>query len=381
MFAIKRLILISALILIFWGMVLAEEKAKPQALDSSVKRHGVQPVGNGYTPKEGIDLDVQYENGKLLVFARGKTVKEVFAEIAKVAKIEIIVDEETGKEKTSLMFKDKSLKEGIESILNLIGLRNLAISYKEVTNEDKKTQDTAAYEIAKVEIRKRTREEMKKVEAEEEKTRQEEYQKKEKWYKNLFKDMGKKGKLEGMLKDYAEGKEVDGINTYLRQATIKPEEKPLLKKALWEPKYEELRGAIAMGLIHAIGDNPEESDKEFLLELLNKRKIDFLMYSMKFIWDDRFIPGLTDIVRDTTRAEITRSTAAEILGVRKVKEAVPALEEALAQMWGGENITYVHHALTEITGMTYDVINGKAIAHPYEPPKVDPDAGNYLSGK
>ena len=119
----NKILSIIILFCVFTGYSTYAE-VKTKAVDSTqvkgttlVKRSGIKPTINGYSPKEGVDLDVQYKNGKLLVYASGKTAKEVFSEIAKAAKIEIIVDEETGKRKTSLMIKDKNLKEGIENIL------------------------------------------------------------------------------------------------------------------------------------------------------------------------------------------------------------------------------------------------------------------------
>lgn len=332
-----------------------------------------------------VELAIEYKDGKLNLFTRSKTVGEIFKEIEKKAKIEITVDEGTAQKKASIFILDKTLKEGIEAVLNSIGQRDLAISYKEVAKSPGH-QVTSQYGINKVEIRKRSKAEMEKIEETEQKEADEWARQRDKEYRELFERMAKeKNKVAKALSDFANPKATQKqktqVMTYLRQATIESKDKPLLKMALADSKYAKLQEAIEMGYIHAVGDKPEESDKEFLLGLFKARKNLFLMYALKFTWDERFIAVLTDVVRDKNVAPIGRSLAAEILGFRNVKEAVPVLEEALAQMWGKENITYVHHALTEITGMTYDVINGKAIAHPYEPPKTDPDAGNYLSGK
>lgn len=341
-----------------------------------------------------IELAIEYKDGKLNLFTRSKTVGEIFKEIEKKAKIEINVDEETAQKKVSIFVSDKTLKEGIEAVLNTIGQRDLAISYREVselaservsqlgtdTSQTRKPANPQTsqptYEISKVEIRKRTKAEMKKIEEAEQKEADEWARQRDKEYHELFARMEKeKNKVAKALSDFsnpkASQKQKTQVMTYLRQATIEPKDKPLLREAYRDLKFADLKGAIAMGLIHAIADNPEESDKEFLLELFKTKEMGgMLMYSMKFIWDDRFIPELIKVVKDTTEYSGERSTAAEILGVRKVKEAVPALEEAFLEM---EDVTSIHSALFNITGLYYRVKNGKLEKSTTDSSKPAPD--------
>jgi hypothetical protein len=342
-------------IIIFYAALLAENKKQ----ETTSIQKPEKKIEASDTDKK---LEVNYKDGKIYVFARGASVGEVFAEIAKQAKIEIKVDEETSKGKMTYLVNNKELKQGIEEILNIIGLRDLAISYKEkeIDAKGKKT-----YVVDKVEIRKRNKEEMAKIEEDEQKEADERARQRDKEYRELFEKMAKeKHKVTKALKDFTDPKitqkEKTKIMTYFRQESFEtPEDKALLKNIYLDTKYNELQGAVEMGLAHVIMDHPEEKDKEYLLQLLKKRKMGMVIYSLKFIWDERFIPELIKIVKDKNEFPIGRSQAAEILGAHQVKEAVPVLEEALLQMWGKENITQVWHALSCITGLYYYIENGK----------------------
>ncbi len=154
--------------------------------------------------------------------------------------------------------------------------------------------------------------------------------KREQEYRELFEKMDKEhNKIARALKEYVDPKTSAGkktkLRTYLRQTSIDdPEDKKLLKGASLDPKYAPLLGDVHMALLHAIQQHPEESDKEFLLDLLRKKiPTGWLMYAMLDVWDERYVPFLRDYAKRGGDVSI------EILGPQKVTAAVPVLELVL----------------------------------------------------
>ena len=177
-------------------------------------------------------------------------------------------------------------------------------------------------------------------------------------YRELFAKMDKKrNKIARALKEYAEPdtsveKKIK-LRTFLRQTSIDdPEDKLLLKGAILDPQYRgELRNDMQLALLHAIQDRPEEVDKEYILEVLQRKDVaaGWLMYAMLKMWDRRYIPYLLAGVI----AEHRSCTDIEILGRMKVKEAIPFLEVALNDK-NGEVRKAAYYALKNITGKKYE---------------------------
>ncbi|MFH1287752.1 MAG: S8 family peptidase, partial [bacterium] len=112
--------------------------------------------------KEQANIEISYEKDLLSVHARSVSLKELFEEISKKTKIEVVLDKEAGEQKIGVEFKQLSIKKGIEKIIDLTGLKDLAISYKEKSNVGAIGQ-SPKYEIAKIEIRKRNKEDIAKA--------------------------------------------------------------------------------------------------------------------------------------------------------------------------------------------------------------------------
>jgi hypothetical protein len=180
--------------------------------------------------------------------------------------------------------------------------------------------------------------------------------KREQEYRTFFEAMDKKhNKIARALKEYADPKTSDAkkikLQTYLRQTSVdRPEERKLLKGALNDFRIQgEIISDIQMALMHAIQDHPEDSDKEYILELLEKKEgnIGWLYYTMLKIWDARYVPYLMDLAKNG------RPSAIEILGRAKVKEAVPLLENLLNDHQSENVRAEAIMALRQITGNEY----------------------------
>jgi hypothetical protein len=140
------------------------------------------------------------------------------------------------------------------------------------------------------------------------------------------------------------------MKTFLRQTAVKdPKDRELLKAAIFQRENLVLINDLEMALLHAIQDNPQESDKEYLLHLFSRPDIGmgWLMYALPDVWDERYVPHLLDGARKGWPTDI------EILGRMKVKEAVPVLEELVRN---GQGLTPQNaaNALFLITGRKYE---------------------------
>jgi hypothetical protein len=191
--------------------------------------------------------------------------------------------------------------------------------------------------------------------------------KREREYQELFARLDKeKNKIARALKEYMDPKttrdEKIKLRTYFRQTPIdEPEDKLLLKGVTLDPYYGELIDDLQMALLHAIQDRPEESDKEYILDMLRKNQPPgWLMYAMYNVWDERYIPYLLQYVKRRS------CMAIEVLGEMKVKEAVPYLEEALKDKDGGV-AQAAFDSLYQITGKKYE--------YRFYPPKIKSNPG------
>jgi hypothetical protein len=182
--------------------------------------------------------------------------------------------------------------------------------------------------------------------------------KREQEYRVLFDSMDKKhNKIARALKEYADPKTSDAkkikLQTYLRQTSVdRPEDKMLLRGASLDPQYASLLPDIHMALLHAIQVHPEESDKEFLLDLLRKKIAPgWLMYTMLKVWDERYVPFLLEYAKEGDDVSV------EILGRMKVAAAVPVLEQVLKDegiSWSAKGTAL--DSLFLITGKQYKVV-------------------------
>lgn len=146
------------------------------------------------------------------------------------------------------------------------------------------------------------------------------------------------------------------IVTYLRQTGIKKDDKATIRAALEDPRYQAIHNHLQMCLLHGILDFPEESDKNYILGLLeNHEPLGWLIYSITKLWDNRYVPYLLAYIKTTPRSP----GAIEMIGRMRrdtgapLTEAIPVLEEAL--MDGDAAVmNAAHNALYSLTGRRYE---------------------------
>lgn len=110
-----------------------------------------------------------------------------------------------------------------------------------------------------------------------------------------------------------------------------PAEKRLIKDILLNHPSRELKIEVGVAMVHAVINNYEESDKDFVVQWAKKEKslaVWDAPHVMDKIWDKRFVPVLLEMMQ-SKEDWMPKGNIAEILGRHKVKEAVPYLEEAL----------------------------------------------------
>jgi hypothetical protein len=182
----------------------------------------------------------------------------------------------------------------------------------------------------------------------------------EREYRELFARLDKeRNKIARALKEYFDPgtseKEKVKLRTYLRQTAVKdPEDKKLLKGASLDPQYAELVGDLQLALLHAIQDRPEESDKDYILDLI-RRDIPpgWLLYAMLNVWDDRYVPYLIASAEIGSWSSIEILGSAKTSGHDKVMTAIPTLERLLKHP-RGEVRQAAYDALTILTGKKYE---------------------------
>lgn len=111
------------------------------------------------------------------------------------------------------------------------------------------------------------------------------------------------------------------------------EEKTLIKDVLLNHPNRDLRAEAGTAMVHAVMNNPEESDKDFVIKWTQKEKSIAVWdapYVMDKVWDKRFIPVMIEMLKN--QAEwMPRKNVAELLGRRQIKESLPYLEECIVK--------------------------------------------------
>lgn len=311
------------------------------------------------TSSNASSLEVTWSNNLLSVKARGVELADLFKVIGVKAMVPVEVDPGIIR-KVTIEIKNQNLEEGINKILEVAEGKNLAVEYvrKPGTGKDE-------FKVNKITVvRKGVSKEQSEAEI------MAAIRKRDQEYREFFDHMDKeKNKIARALKEYKDPNTSKDrktkLRTYLRQTTIDdPEDKKLLKGALLDPENKfELVSDLQMALMHAMQDHPEESDKEYILELLKRKdnRVGWLYYAMLNVWDDRYVPFLIEGAKAGSGMNI------EILGRVKVKESVPYLEEALKSEDPIQSQA-AFDALKHITGKKYEY----KFYHP-EKGKNDPD--------
>lgn len=139
-----------------------------------------------------------------------------------------------------------------------------------------------------------------------------------------------------------------------------PERKKALKELALKHKDEDVRSRSGQALINSMLLNPEESDSDFLYEWVPKATNDpyagWSLTALRIHFPDknkplekRFIPVLIEVLNKALyRSE--RSEAAELLGLCKIKESLPVLEECIVNDNESTVRTNCRYAYWEITG-------------------------------
>jgi len=316
--------------------------------------HALEPVAtsppgakSAQTPTTGAPSttipEMKYEAGNLSLKADKADLATLLKKISLASGVPIEVGQGVSATVT-IEFVGLNLEDGVNRILAAAGEKNLSTEYTKQPGQ-KKDQ----YRIDKIVI-------MRKGSAATPAGAPLGIVNRDHEYREFFEKMDKEGnKIARALKEYSDPKtsnqEKIKLRTYLRQTTIDdPADKRLLKGALKDPQVRgEIVSDIQMALLHTIQDHPEDSDKEYVIELLEKREnnIGWLYYSMLDIWDARYVPYLMESAKDG------KPSAIEILGRAHVKEAVPLLEDLLKNHKNENVRAEAIMALRQITGKEY----------------------------
>jgi len=330
---------------VFAVPVLAQQKpsAVPPAPEKAVPATGTPAV---------VVMDVKYVAGKLSVKAELADLSQLLKKISELSGIPVEVGPGVAG-KVTVSFTDLALEEGINRILETAGEKNLATEYTK-----KPGQKKDEYKIEKiVVVRKGAPSPV--APALDEKAAQRAMEimaKRDQEYREFFEKMDKQGnKIARAVSAYRDPKASRSgkakLRTYLRQTSVHdPADIMVLKAALRDPEIKgEIISDIQMALLHAFQEKRDGSDKEFILELLERRdnSVGWLYYSMLNMWDDRYVPYLMEGAREGMLTDI------EILGRAKVKQAVPLLEELWRTSENAAVRREVWGALLQITGKEY----------------------------
>ena len=132
-----------------------------------------------------------------------------------------------------------------------------------------------------------------------------------------------------------------------------PEEKRLIKDVILNHPDQRLRGEASIAVVHAVANNPEESDKDFVFKWVKKEKslaVWDAPYVMNIIWDVRFIPLLLDMLQDQSEW-MPRKNVAELFGRRQIKESLPFLESCVENDKDGSVRAVCRGSYYRITGV------------------------------
>jgi len=294
-------------------------------------------------------MDVKYAKGLLSVKAEKADLVELLKRIAKAAGLTLDVGSGVSGNVT-VSFAGMKLEAGIARVLESAGEKNLATEYTKKPGAKKDE-----FTIEKISV-------VKKASPQEEAAARERMMQEEREYREFADAMNKAGnKIARALKQYqdpgASKNTKVNLLTYLRTTGVTdPNDKKVLKGALLDPQYQqEIVAAIQMALLHAIQRNPEESDKEYLLHVLQRddNRVGWLYYALLNAWDERYVPLLME------QAEKKRSLSSiEILGRRKITAAIPIMEDILrtSKMYSPE-MTAALNAMTHLTGKRANIWN------------------------
>lgn len=267
-------------------------------------------------------MDVKYDAGRLSVKVTQADLSKLLQRISEASGVPIEIGPGVSG-KVTISLSTVPLEEGINRILETAGEKNLATTYAKKPGAKKDE-----FKIEKITVVRAAPAAQRATDAEIVAA----ISKRDQEYRDFFAKMDKeRNKIAAALKEYKDPSTSDAkkrkLRTYLRQTPVdKPDDKKLLKGASLDPRYshDPVLGDIHMALLHAIQAHPEESDKEYMLDLL-QRKIPpgWLMYAMVNAWDERYVPYLLDYAKQGD------DVAIEILGAQRVKAAVPVLEEVI----------------------------------------------------
>ena len=325
----------------FGDIAVAQQVVTPAALGPKPAVFPQAPAAS-VTQKKPV-MEVSFKKGFLQIKAKDANIRELLTAICEKAAVGLSLDPMING-RVTIDFQG-SLMDGVRDVLITTGGKNFAVEF---VKKPRKAHDEFAIDKISI-LRKATIEEPTAAEI------QAAILKRDQEYRELFAKMDKgRNKIARALKECVDPKtsaeKKIKLRTYLRQTPIDdPADKRLLKGASLDPQYSEILDEMEMALLHAIQDKPEESDKEYILDLLRRDiKPGWLLYGMLDVWDDRYVPYLLEYVKKGG------STAIEILGRAKVKEAVPLLEKALYDK-DGEVRKSAYYALLKITGKEYEV--------------------------
>lgn len=109
------------------------------------------------------------------------------------------------------------------------------------------------------------------------------------------------------------------------------EEKALIKDILLNHPNKDLRAEAGTAMVHAMMNNPEEGDKDFLIRWARTEKSMAVWdapYAMDKYWTGEYVPVLLEML-STPATWMPKKNIAEIVGRRKIKEALPVLEKCI----------------------------------------------------
>lgn len=162
------------------------------------------------------------------------------------------------------------------------------------------------------------------------------------WNNNDVKHINYNAYGKSLLKEVAQKRQDPGVSSgekdrILAKSNIpllggrSKEEKALMKDILLNSTDSALREEVSIAMVHAVLNNREEADKEFVLKW-SKRENSLaqndVVHVMDMVWDVKFIPELIRILRTGANVSV-RMAAARSLGRHQVKESLPELKDCV----------------------------------------------------
>jgi len=117
-------------------------------------------------------------------------------------------------------------------------------------------------------------------------------------------------------------------------------------------------------MVHAVINNPEESDKDFVIQWAKKEKSLAIWDApsiMDKVWDKRFVPVLLDMLKNQADW-MPRKDVAELLGRRQVKESLPYLEKCILKDKESTVRGSCRYSYYQITGKVFTVFASEDVA-------------------